>query len=733
MPFIPSIWTRRGAAPFVVISLGSALAAASAPAAEVKGSVATPDGLPVSQAVVRLSSDTVSREAVTGAQGTFALDLPEGSYVATVRGFDVDPSPIAVSRGETSLSITLKPGHIREEVVVAANRTRTAGSSVGVSVSILDAQDLGQGQTLGLTDLLAELPGAAVAATGGMGAQSSLFLRGGESRFARVLIDGVPVNEPGGFFNFGTLLTPDVERVEVVRGSFGTLYGSDALAGVVALETTGGGSRSRLRGEVGGGDLGTQSVSGSGSASAAGVTGTLSLGRSTTDNVGPNSDFTSHLVAASLERRSPAGLSTEASFRFNSSEGGTPGPTLFGRADGDARYNRDLLIATVAFQFNSGSSSHSARVGFKRDDQVSTDPLDSGLYRPAYRGLSAPYDSYDFPNVLGYSNRTDRLFGTYEWRAQFGSHSLTAGGDLERETGSLGNVGEAALSPRRTSYGVFLQDQLALTPRAFSTLSLRSEHNGSTGTTLVPHASVAVAVSRASAFDLTLRASGGAGVKAPSFFESYGVSSFALGNPDLKPERARTYDLGFDLRLGPAFKVEATYFHHHYLDQIAYMVVSFSPFTGTYENLGKTEAKGFEFSGEWRPRSWFRARSSFTIQKSRILTSVSTDPLLGAGRELLRRPGRQGSVTAEAQAGRVSIAATLVHVGRRADSDFLGIGLTSNPAFTRVDTRAAWSLSSRTRLRVAVENLFDAHYQEVLGYAALPRRFRVSLAFENPR
>jgi vitamin B12 transporter len=81
-------------------------------------------------------------------------------------------------------------------------------------------------------------PGVSVATTGGVGAQSSLFMRGGESRFTRVLIDGVPINEPGGFFNFGTLLTPDVERVEVIRGSFGTLYGSDALAGVVSLETS---------------------------------------------------------------------------------------------------------------------------------------------------------------------------------------------------------------------------------------------------------------------------------------------------------------------------------------------------------------------------------------------------------------------------------------------------------------------------------------------------------------
>ena len=711
----------------------AALGVSSVSAAEIRGSVKTQDGQAVSQAVVRLSSSASSHEAVTGTRGEFSLDVPDGSYVATVRGFEVDASKVVVAGHDIALDISLRPARIREEVVVAATRSRTAISSVGVSASVLDDSDLKERQTLRLTDALSELPGINTATTGGVGAQSSLFVRGGESRFARILIDGVPVNEPGGFFNFGTLLTPDVERIEVVRGSFGTLYGSDALAGVISLQTMPMDGGRRLRGSAGGGDLGSSSFSVTGSEKRGPLSGAISLGRSKTDNEGPNADFRSDLLAASFERRLNSDGSIFGSFRLNTSEGGTAGPTVFGRPDLDARYERDLMIGSLGSHFRSGPLSHSVRVGFKSDDQLSTDPLDSGSYRPVYGPQRAAFDSSDFSNPNGYANNTDRLFGTYEVRGQIRSHSLTAGGDIERETGELGTVGDPPLSPKRVSYGAFLQDQIALTSRAFGTLSLRAEHNGSTGTTLVPHASAAWVAARGSSFDLTLRASGGAGIKAPSFFESYGTSSYALGNPDLQPERGRTYDAGADLRLGDRLKLQATYFHHQYLDQIAYKVVSYSPFIGTYENLGETRARGLEAAFEWRPSSHLRFLSNYTFQNSEIVTSTSTDPQLAVGKELRRRPRHQGSVTAEASHARGTLAATVVSTGERADSDFLGIGLTENPGFTRLDLRAAVRLNPHVRILAALENATDANYQEVLGYAALPRRFRISLSLDSAK
>jgi outer membrane cobalamin receptor len=115
------------------------------------------------------------------------------------------------------------------------------------------------------------------------------------------------------------------------------------------------------------------------------------------------------------------------------------------------------------------------------------------------------------------------------------------------------------------------------------------------------------------------------------------------------------------------------------------------------------------------------------------VTSASSDPLLAEGRELRRRPRRQGSVTAEVTLSRATLAATLVGVGKRSDSDFLGIGLVENPGFKRLDVRAAYQVSAHARVQAALENASNAEYQEVLGFAALPRRFRISLAFDSVR
>ena len=185
--------------------------------------------------------------------------------------------------------------------------------------------------------------------------------------------------------------------------------------------------------------------------------------------------------------------------------------------------------------------------------------------------------------------------------------------------------------------------------------------------------------------------------------------------------------------LGDRLKLQATYFHHQYLDQIAYKVVSYSPFIGTYDNLGETRARGLEAAFEWRPSSHLRFRSNYTFQNSEIVTSTSTDPQLAVGKELRRRPRHQGSVTAEASHARGTLAATVVSTGERADSDFLGIGLTENPGFTRLDLRAAVRLNPHVRILAALENATDANYQEVLGYAALPRRFRISLSLDSAK
>jgi len=108
---------------------------------------------------------------------------------------------------------------------------------VGASVTTFTASDLEILRTPIVADLLRSTPGAMVVRTGGVGAVTSLFVRGGESNYNKVLLDGIPLNEPGGTFNFSNLTTDDLERIEIVRGSQSALFGSDAMSSVVQLFT----------------------------------------------------------------------------------------------------------------------------------------------------------------------------------------------------------------------------------------------------------------------------------------------------------------------------------------------------------------------------------------------------------------------------------------------------------------------------------------------------------------
>src|SRR5262245_21398171 len=184
------------------------------------------------------------------------------------------------------------------------------------------------------------------------------------------------------------------------------------------------------------------------------------------------------------------------------------------------------------------------------------------------------------------------------------------------------------------------------------------------------------------------------GIKEPNFFESYGESFFAQGNPDLDPERSTTFDVGVEQRLfANRVRASATYFHHDYHDQIAYTVVDFNTFQGTYVNSAHTRAQGLELALEARPLPELALYGQYTYTEGEILYSPSDfDPVYEAGRPLLRRPASQASLAAQWTRSRVSAGLTLVYVGERADSDFVGIGLANdpacrNPSYARPDAR----------------------------------------------
>lgn len=705
--------------------------------ASLSGSVSTPDGLGVPQLSLTLEGGSAPQRAVTGPLGRYRFtSLTPGEYRVSVDapGFALSGDGKATVQGDARLDLVLQPQPVREQVVVTATRGDAALSGVGVTVTALDTARLNERDAPSFVDLLREVPGVSVARAGGVGLQTSAFVRGGESNFALVLIDGVPVNEPGGAYNYAAQFPLELGQVEVVRGAASSLYGNDALAGAVHLVTRRAaiGEKAGVSLDVEGGDFAWRRARGATSGRASRFDWNGGVARLETDNEQPNSRFEQTAGAASFGAQLSADTTFRLVVRGETSSTGTPGATAFGRPDLDAISERGELVTSGVLRHARGATSHELRVGYAKTDQLSLNPLDSGNYTPSYGSLKAPFDNSDFTNPLGYQNDTGRLNGGYQLEARLGGrHLLTAGAEVERETGSIGDKRGPLLSPERTNFGAYAQDRIALGTRLFLTAGARVERNDSYGTHVVPRAAIAYRLG-STGQTTTLRASAGAGIKEPSFLQSFGVSTFALGNPDLIPEKSRTFDVGVEQRaFGDRLRLDATAFHHDYRDQIAYKTISFSPFVGSYENLGRTRGQGLEISAEAAPTPRARFGGNYTYLDGEVRVSTSTNPLYAVGERLLRRPKHQASLWAQAEVSRVSLGANLSYVGSRADSDFFGIGLTENAAYTRVDARLRIRVTRALEAYVAAENLFDSEYQEILGYPALGRAVRAGIRFRS--
>ena len=380
----------------------------------LKGVVRTSGGQPLSGLVLTLSGPAATRTVVTGPSGRYAVSgLAPGEYEISMSepGFVIAPASRAtVVASEVVLDVVLAPASLREQVLVTATRNEAVASSLGMSVTVLDREAIASRESSSFLDLVQDGPGVATARTGGVGSQGSMFVRGGESRYARILVDGVPVNQPGGAFDLGSALPFEYERVEVVRGAASSLYGTDALAGVVQIVTRRAdpGASPDLRLEGQGGSFGTWQ----GGASSAGRAGRFDwnagLLRLETDNEVPNNAFAETAGAASLGGQLGTDTTLRVALRAEDSTLGTPGPTAYGRPDLDASFERTDVVVGAQLRHVRGRLSHEVQAGLATSDQLSLNPEDSGCYTPTSGATSGAFPSCDFPSPAGFQNDTSQ-------------------------------------------------------------------------------------------------------------------------------------------------------------------------------------------------------------------------------------------------------------------------------------------------------------------------------------
>jgi outer membrane receptor protein involved in Fe transport len=315
-----------------------------------------------------------------------------------------------------------------------ATRTEAPADQVGASVTTFTAADLERRRVPLVADLLRVSPGVMVVRSGGPGALTSLFVRGGESNYNKVLLDGIRLNEPGGTFNFSNLSTDSLERVEIVRGAHSALFGSDAMASVVQLVTKRP-DRARARPQgtlsIEGGTYGTLR----GGASASGASGRIDYAvgaqRFSTDNHVPNHAFDNATLSANVGLAASPTAAIRLIVRSEREHAGTPGQTAFGRPDLDAFFERHDGVGGISFDHQAHDRFRQrAAYSLSASRQQSTNLVADPPYVPRFGARAAPFAFSDFR----FDSRTNlqRHHASYQidWRlaaaGRHGDHLVTA-------------------------------------------------------------------------------------------------------------------------------------------------------------------------------------------------------------------------------------------------------------------------------------------------------------------
>jgi outer membrane cobalamin receptor len=647
----------------------------------------------------------------------------------SVSAFLVFLTPV-ISRAQTAPAQT--PPTIHESVVVTATGRETPESKVGVSVTVINRDEIEQRHALSTIDLLRTMPGIVAVRAGGIGNLTGVFVRGGESTHNKVLLDGMPLNEPGGAFNFASLSPENIERIEVLRGAHSALFGSDAMASVVHLfSVRPDSSRPRVNFTVDGGSFNTAHVAAGFGARRSGVEYSIFGSRLQTDNQDPNNENRTSTVSGTVTRWLKSGASARFIGRGEFGRAGTPGTTAFGRPDMDAFFrHRDGSFLGGWNQPLGSRVTQQTSYSYIITKYRSTNLVADAPYTPTFGNRVAAFPSSDFL----YDSETELERHHFEYRADAviaRNQTVTAAFAYDGERGVLTNHRSTAppQRPERNNTGTTVQYE-AVAERVSVVGGIRFENNGSFGFYAAPRLAVAWLVSSGNddVGATRVRGSVGRGIKEPLFIQSYSPSPSFLGNPDLKPERSRGFDAGIEQRFaGDRAAVEATYFANHFDDLISLGPFDPVTFNSQYENIGETRASGLELAGTALVNGGFRFSAGYTMLDSKVIRSISSSPIFAPGRQLYRRPRHSGSLQASYSRSRASIAAGAVFIGSRVDSDFNFPTVSSNEGYATWNASGEVRVAGRTDMFVAIDNLADRDYMEPLGYRGLGRTVRAGV------
>lgn len=595
--------------------------------------------------------------------------------------------PFNLSAAETD------PGpKVSAEIVVTASALPERVDDVPASVSIVTRKDIDDRAALDVADMLREVPGVVMSRTGSPGRATSLFTRGSNSNHTLVLWNGVEITNPYfSGYDWGRFSTIGVEQVEVVRGPYSALYGSDAVAGVVNVLTTS--HRTGVRAEVEAGGHGLLNGGASGTWAGDRASISASLESREDDGFAPNDDFRQDSGSVALRFQATPSLHAGVSIRQTAYELGVPMnlnfagdalvPSLNRRQDGSERQ----LAIPIEQQF--GRFSYEITLAESSRDDDFSDPDDP------YGMVSSSTESM---------TRRARLTS----RAETSIGTIVAGGEYEHaEVDDVTSYGPNFTGGERSERSLFVEDRLTHALRGAAHLELsagvRWDDYETFGSELSPR--LAIAWIRAGH---KIHAAYGEAFRAPAIGELYFPF---MGNPELGAERSRSYEVGYHYASG----VSATLFHSDYDDLIVFDLA-----TNRFGNVGAANAQGVELAVD---RDLTR-----NLHTAVAYTFTDTEEE-GANRPLARRPRHSASLSFGWHLGNLGTNVVANYTGERADvMPVFPFSRTTNEAYTRIDANVQYEYGRFTPF-VKVENLTDSDYQDVLGYPSASRRAIAGVRF----
>lgn len=567
------------------------------------------------------------------------------------------------------------------EVVVTATRNATPIEQIGNTIYVVTAKEIEQKQKRTVAEALESVPGVTVSRSGGIGGQAtSVFIRGAESRFTLVLINGIPMNDPssvGDTYNFDRINIDNIERIEVLEGSQSTLYGSRAIGGVINIITkkstnknvvfsseAGSFNTFKNAGSIAGGNEKIQFLFDISQLNAGGVT---------VNSAQPDKDayhltsFTSNISITPDAVTDINLLAKKMLSNANYDDTYSPNTSPY------VKSNETILGLTASRSFFNEQWKSEFIIG---QDKITRDYLESS-YPSHYEGK---IDKYSWLN-------------TYK---PIKSNSITLGLEKLFEEATTNSF-----TPHHDAINsLFAQDQATIFEDVYLTVGGRIDDHDQFGTHGTYKVAAAYTIKEQ---QITLRSSLGTGFKAPSLAQLYD-SSWGSNNPNLKPEKSKSWDVGFDKTL--VFlqsKLGVSWFHNTYTDLIS------SSFATHWQNtnIAHAQSSGLGLNLSVIPSKDLTISTNYTYTKTRD----------DQGQELLRRPQNQFNVSGDYRlSATVKLGAELTYVGSR--QDYINITGPKGEVggYYLVNMTGSYDINKSLQLFARVNNLFDRSYQNVSGY-----------------